>query len=82
MMAVDVATQPTFSVGKPRTLFEGQYASSQFPLTGFAYDVSPDGQRFLMIEGTGGQGTSSAEINVVLNWSEELKRRVPVTKTP
>jgi hypothetical protein len=35
-----------------------------------------------MIEGTGGQGTSSAEINVVLNWSEELKRRVPVTKTP
>jgi serine/threonine-protein kinase len=77
MMAVDVATESTFSAGKPRMLFEGNYATSQFPLTGFAYDVSADGQRFLMIEGTGGQGTASAEINVVLNWSEELKHRAP-----
>jgi hypothetical protein len=30
-----------------------------------------------MIEGTGGQGTATAEINVVQNWQEELKRLVP-----
>jgi Tol biopolymer transport system component len=76
MMAVDVVTQPTFSNGRPRQLFEGKYVSSLFPLTGFAYDVSPDGQRFLMIEETG--STTAAQINVVLNWAEELKRRVPV----
>jgi serine/threonine-protein kinase len=76
MMAVDVVTQPSFSSGRPRQLFEGKYVSSLFPLTGFAYDVSPDGQRFLMIEETG--ATTAAQINVVLNWAEELTRRVPV----
>ena len=39
------------------------------------YDLSPDGQRFLMLApvGTGG----ATQINVVLNWTEELKRLVP-----
>ena len=76
MMAVDVAMQPTFSSGRPRMLFDGKYASSVFPLTGVAYDVSPDGQRFLMIEET--STTTPQQINIVLNWTEELKRRVPV----
>jgi len=79
MMAVDVATQPAFSAGKPRMLFEGSYAASVFPLTGVAYDASPDGQRFLMME-EAGQPKPATEINVVLNWSEELKRRVPVKR--
>jgi Tol biopolymer transport system component len=39
------------------------------------FDVSADGRRFLTI---GGQtSTERAEINVVLNWLEELKKRVP-----
>jgi Tol biopolymer transport system component len=79
MMAVDVATQPAFSAGKPRMLFEGPYAASVFPLTGVAYDASPDGQRFLMME-EAGQPKPATEINVVVNWSEELKRRVPVKR--
>jgi Tol biopolymer transport system component len=79
MMAVDVGTQPAFSAGKPRMLFEGSYAASVFPLTGVAYDASPDGQRFLMME-EAGQPKPATEINVVLNWSEELKRRVPATR--
>jgi Tol biopolymer transport system component len=78
VMAADVAAQPTFSSGRPRMLFQGEYVRSEFPLTGFAYDVSPDGQRFLMVEETG--GTTAAQINVVLNWAEELKRRVPVKR--
>jgi serine/threonine-protein kinase len=76
MMAVDVTTQLGFSVGKPRTLFEGQYAVSQFPNTSVGYDVSPDGQRFLMVK-QDAQAISATQINVVLNWFEELKRRVP-----
>jgi len=76
MMAVDVTTQPTFSAGKPRVLFEAQYLTSPFPLTGMAYDASPDGQRFLMVKET--EVTSANQIVVVQNWVEELKRRVPI----
>jgi Tol biopolymer transport system component len=74
MMAVDVVTQPTLSAGKPRMLFEGAYVLS--PRSSANYDVSPDGQRFLMVEASE-QGQAPAQINVVLNWFEELKRRVP-----
>ena len=41
-----------------------------------AYDVSGDGQRFLMVKETE-QATSPAQINLVQNWTEELKRLVP-----
>ena len=47
-----------------------------FPLTGTAYDVSADGQRFLMVKDVD-EASAATQINVVLNWFEELKRRVP-----
>src|SRR6267378_3702839 len=71
MMAVGTTTRSTFSADKPKVLFEGRYATYN---TMPAYDVTPDGQRFLLAK-TGEQGPQ--EINVVLNWFEELKRRVP-----
>jgi len=75
MMAVDIATQPGFTAGKPRMLFEGPYMASPFMYSN--YDVSPDGQRFLMLKpGEAGEAVPT-QINVVLNWFEELKRRVP-----
>jgi hypothetical protein len=37
-------------IGKPRMLLEREYGISGFPLTGTAYDVSADGQRFLMVK--------------------------------
>jgi Tol biopolymer transport system component len=81
MMAVDVSLQPGFTAGKPRVLFEGQYFTSVFPLTGVSYDVSRDGQRFLMVKEFAvqepGQSAAPVQLNVVLNWFEELKRRVP-----
>ncbi|MCI0423329.1 MAG: hypothetical protein L0387_09395 [Acidobacteria bacterium] len=43
------------------------------------YDVTPDGQRFIMLK-SGDKPASAAQINVVLNWFEELKRRVPTTR--
>jgi eukaryotic-like serine/threonine-protein kinase len=79
MMAVQVTTQPGFIAGKPTMLFEKEYAKSEFPATGIAYDVSADGQRFLMVKEPD-QNTAVAQINVVLNWFEELKRRVPAEK--
>ena len=75
MMAVDIATQPGFAAGKPRVLFEGPYVPT--PLTATNYDVSPDGQRFLMLKPSDQAQAAPTQINVVLNWFEELKRRVP-----
>ena len=65
-MAADVATQPTFSAGTARVLFEGRYLP--------AYDVSHDGRQFVMIQP---DPTLTDEIHFVLNWFEELKRLVP-----
>jgi Tol biopolymer transport system component len=75
MMAVDIAAQSGFAAGKPRMLFEGQYVPT--PLTAPYYDVSPDGQRFLMLKASEQAQSAPTQINVVLNWFEELKRRVP-----
>jgi Tol biopolymer transport system component len=79
MMSVDITTQPNFSAGKPKVLFEGRYFAVQPPLTGTAYDVSPDGARFLMVKETEATA-SNTHINVVLNWFEELKQKVPTGK--
>jgi hypothetical protein len=78
MMAVDIATQPGFTVGKPRMLFEGQYVPT--PTTSPNYDVAPDGQRFLMLKATEQTYSAPTQINVVLNWFEELKQKVPTGK--
>ena len=75
MMAVDIATQPSFTAGKPRMLFEGRYEPGPVQLNN--YDVSPDGQRFLMLKPSESAEAAPTQINVVLNWFEELKRRVP-----
>ena len=77
-MAVDVEAHPTFSAGKPKLLFEGLYELSA-TAAARNYDVSPDGQRFLMVK-TEVQEQSASRINVVLNWFEELKQKVPTGK--
>jgi serine/threonine protein kinase/Tol biopolymer transport system component len=77
MIAVEITTQPSFSAGKPKVLFAGHYQPSA--ILNANYDVSSDGQRFLMLK-PGGQDQAATQINVVLNWFEELKRRVPPAK--
>jgi serine/threonine protein kinase/Tol biopolymer transport system component len=76
MMKVDIATQPGFAPGTPQVLFEGGYEAD---VPGANYDVSPDGQRFLMIKANE-QQSAPTQINVVLNWFEELKQKVPTGK--
>jgi eukaryotic-like serine/threonine-protein kinase len=66
IMSVAVETQPTFRVGGvPQALFKA-------PRGGLFFDVSRDGQRFLMpvLEGA---GTSAPPYKVVLNWTSTLK---------
>jgi len=44
-----------------------------------SYDAAPDGQRFLMIKEKEAPA-SSKELNIIVNWADELKRRAPVAK--
>ena len=74
LMAVSVQTDPTFRAGRPEVLFQGPYQGAGNPAGLQYYDISPDGERFLMTK-TAVQ--EAGQINVVLNWFEELKRLVP-----
>jgi hypothetical protein len=76
MMSVAITAQPAFSASRPAVLFEGQYEPTL--VTNANYDVSPDGQRFLMLKASAAQEASPTQINVVLNWFEDLRRRVPI----
>lgn len=78
MMAVSVATSPLFKASAPKQLWERSYsrgtgASCGMPgVSSSNYDVTADGQRFLMVQDED-QSAASKTIVVVLNWSEHLK---------
>jgi serine/threonine-protein kinase len=80
MMSVPVTLNPTFTSGRPRTLFRftGVYRMSG---TATAYDIHPDGKRFIMVsEHKGAAATPRQQVNIVLNWFEELRRLAPTTR--
>ena len=85
MMAVTVATKPAFRAGSPRVLWEGRYNHGQNSMCGppgpgsSNYDVTADGQRFLMVK-EGERDAPPTEIRVVPNWAEEVKRVVESKK--
>ena len=82
LAAAPVTYQPTLRVGPPQRLF----ASTAYMYVGLgrAWDVDPSGKRFLMIRAPDAPAVGTApmrpRIDVVVNWLEELKRRVPTTK--
>jgi serine/threonine-protein kinase len=82
LTAVTVQTAPTFSATNPVTLLKTAYYSGfgggGQVVAGRTYDVSPDGQRFLMIKDVAAADQTQASLVVVQNWTEELKRLVPV----
>jgi serine/threonine protein kinase/Tol biopolymer transport system component len=71
VMAVDINTSPSLSAGKPHQLFAAQYVRSQGNLPN--WDVSSDGQHFAMLRAV---ELNVTQLNVVLNWFEELRQRV------
>jgi hypothetical protein len=64
--------KPTFRAEKPEVLFAKPYWYRRYYP---GYDVGRDG-RFLMIKESE-QVSAARVMNVVLNWFEELKRKVP-----
>lgn len=83
MMVVSVATTGSeLRPSAPRLLWEGAYlagngASCEMPGPGASnYDVTPDGERFLMVRDDSSVSTSvGTRIVVVLNFAEEVKAK-------
>ena len=75
VLAVSVETASAFRSGDPRVLFSGPYRrwSTQ---SGHTYDVTLDGERFVMIRESE-TDLAGSEIIVIQNWLEELERLVP-----
>jgi hypothetical protein len=78
LRSVDIVTRPAFAFSNEQTL----------PVEGFNvvanyrdYDISSDGKQLLMVFPVDWPDTGEParpQINIVLNWFEELKERVPV----
>ena len=77
MLAVNV-TEPTFTPGIPGAFFDGPNRMGVVPRY-WPFDVSPDGQRLVMIKEAPDSDAPSdqAQFTVVFNWFEELTRLVP-----
>ena len=78
MMVAPITSTPSFDVGNPAVVFEGNYIFAGFSP---GFDLSSDGTRFLMRKSSGAQADdtpASLDLVVVFNWFEELKRLVPV----
>lgn len=74
MFSVAVDLAGGFRSAAPVLLFERSYVVG-LDVMGFDYDLAPDG-RFLMIKPSPAELRTNA-INVVVNWIDELTRRVP-----
>ncbi len=81
-MAVSVSTQPTLTIGQPQRLFSSELLGGAVPTP--TYDVTPDGQRFVLAEAVQTEHESAEaesgdaprpSIRVVQNWHEEFRDR-------
>ncbi len=70
IMSARVQTVPEFSADTPRALFEGDFDF---------FDVTADGERFVVVERKADVGAS--QLNVVLNWFEDVGQRVQAAAT-
>jgi hypothetical protein len=79
LSVASVEYEPSLRIGAPQTLFGGPYwygVSGPDGGRGRAWDAHPDG-RFLMIK-VPNESDAVARLQVVVNWSEELRQRAPV----
>ena len=73
MMAVDVERQP-FRAARPTVLFTGRYLHTAAGRR-TEYDVASNGDFVMLSVAEGDQ--AATQINLLMNWFEELKARVP-----
>jgi hypothetical protein len=72
MMVVSVSAGAEPTLSEPKQLFERRYAFGG-GLTIPNYDVSADGQRFVMVK----EESNANRLNLVLDWFDELRKLAP-----
>ena len=78
MMMAPIETEPRLRPGTPVVLFSGPYRAGEMVLDlPWPYDVSDDGQRFLIIKEATGAEAASNDIVLVQHFDEELTRLLP-----
>jgi dipeptidyl aminopeptidase/acylaminoacyl peptidase len=75
--AAAVTSVSPFRIDTPRLLFENTTFEYDNTVPIRSWNVSPDGQRFLLLRFAPSTDKPVTAMNIVLNWTEELKRRVP-----
>ena len=70
IMAVDVKTEPSFEAGGPKALFEAGTEG----LGEQVYDVSADGQRFIVNTSSQSGRGSTIPVTLVTNWKATLRK--------
>ena len=74
VLSVPVVLRPTFAAGPALNILDGSgYLGGGRFMSAQTYDVSIDGRRFLMLKRV---PLAPSSMVIVLNWMEELKRRV------
>jgi hypothetical protein len=79
MMAVDFSAGPPLRIGSPRVVFEFDPRDLAFNCVQVrCYDVAPDGQRFYVVRTPTTQPAPVVtHVNLITNWFEELRAKVP-----
>jgi hypothetical protein len=82
MMVVPVETRDGLRVGPPRSLFGFHQLDLRFAcVPARCYDVKPDGQGFFGVQTIPPQPVAPVtHIQLVQNWAEEVKAKVPTGK--
>ena len=69
VFSTTIETEPTFKRSEPESLF-------QLSILYYLSHLDPRGDQFVMVQT--GADVQVSQINIILNWFEELKERVPV----
>jgi hypothetical protein len=75
LMVAPTPLGPGFVPGRPRALFS--HERFRFSGNASAFDIHPDGKRFVMVTMGNPPAPPRNQINVVFNWFTELQQRVP-----
>jgi eukaryotic-like serine/threonine-protein kinase len=76
--AAAVTSVSPFRIDTPRLLFENTTSDYDNTVPIRSWNVSPDGQRFLLLRFAPQTDKPVTSMHVALNWVEELKRRAPI----
>ena len=79
MVATYTAAGDSFRAGKPQLWSPGQFTDRGAAT--YNFDLHPDGKRFAVLKAPGTEQAAAVnKVNIVLNWFDELRRRVPAGK--